>query len=154
MDFLNIGPLELIFILIIALIIFGPNDIVKAARSLGSFLRKISTSDGYRAFRQASKGMRDLPNALMREAGIEENDLKQLTGYDELKEATKDFEKQITPWTTPPLNTPAQPTNPATGYPAKEETSVEVQAEGTVDPQAPVPDSPPPESPFSQGIDE
>ena len=64
MDFLGIGPLELFFILIIALIIFGPNDIVRAGKTIGSFLRKVVTSDGWRTFQQASKGMRDLPNTL------------------------------------------------------------------------------------------
>ncbi len=76
MDFLGIGPLELFFILLIALIIFGPNDIVKAGKSLGSFMRKVVTSDSWRAFQQARKGMSDLPTTLMREAGIEEEDLR------------------------------------------------------------------------------
>ena len=76
MDILGIGPLEIFFILVIVLIIFGPNDIVKAARTIGRFLRKVVTSEGYRAFQQASKGMKDLPTTLMREAGLEEEDLK------------------------------------------------------------------------------
>jgi len=78
MDFLGIGPLELIFILLIALIIFGPNDIVRAGKTLGSFMRKVVRSDGWRAFQQASKGMRDLPTTLMREAGLDEEDLRQV----------------------------------------------------------------------------
>ena len=60
MDILGIGPLEIFFILVIVLIIFGPNDIVKAARTIGRFLRKVVTSEGYRAFQQASKGLEDL----------------------------------------------------------------------------------------------
>jgi Sec-independent protein translocase protein TatA len=91
MDILGIGPLELFFIILIALIIFGPNDIVKAARTVGSFMRKVVTSDGYRAFQQASKGMKDLPTTLMREAGLEEEELRQMTGYNDFKTATRDF---------------------------------------------------------------
>ena len=34
MEILGIGPLELFFILIIALIVLGPNDMVKAGRIL------------------------------------------------------------------------------------------------------------------------
>ena len=103
MDFLGVGPLELFFILIIALIIFGPNDIVRAGKSLGSFMRKVVTSEGWRAFQQASKGMRDIPTALMREAGLEEEDLRELTGMKDIEEATRGLENQISPWTTPPL---------------------------------------------------
>jgi Sec-independent protein translocase protein TatA len=35
MDFLGVGPLELLFILLIALIVLGPNDMVKTGRTLG-----------------------------------------------------------------------------------------------------------------------
>ena len=101
MDLLGIGPLEVVFILIIALIIFGPNDIVRAGKTLGTFLRKVVTSDGWRAFQQASKGMRDLPTTLMREAGLEEEDLRELTGIKDLEDATEGLENQISPWTTP-----------------------------------------------------
>jgi len=47
MDFLGIGPLEILFVLLIALIIFGPKDIVKAGQSTGRFLRKMMTSSGW-----------------------------------------------------------------------------------------------------------
>ena len=98
MDFLGIGPLEVVFIMIIALIIFGPNDIIRAGKSLGSFMRKVVTSDAWRAFQQASKGMRDIPTTLMREAGLEEEDLRKMAGINDLEEVTKDLENQISPW--------------------------------------------------------
>ncbi len=103
MDILGIGPLELVFVLLIALIIFGPKDIVKAGRSVGHFLRTVVKSDGWKAFQEASKGMRNLPNTLMREAGIEEEELKNMTGMTDLEKTTKDLDNQIAPWTTPPL---------------------------------------------------
>ena len=109
MDILGIGPLELIFILLIALIIFGPKDIVKASRTVGHFMRKVVTSEGWGALQQASKGMRNLPNTLMREAGIEEEEFKKLTGVTDLKEATKDMDNRISPWTTPPSKKESQP---------------------------------------------
>lgn len=40
MDILGVGPLELIFILLLALIIMGPKDMVKSGRTIGRFLRK------------------------------------------------------------------------------------------------------------------
>lgn len=68
MDILGVGPLELLFIFLIALIFLGPTDMVKAGRTLGKFMRQIVTSD---AWREISR-LRTLPNQLMREAGLEE----------------------------------------------------------------------------------
>jgi Sec-independent protein translocase protein TatA len=39
MEFLGVGPLELFFILVLALIVLGPKDMIKTGRQLGSFLR-------------------------------------------------------------------------------------------------------------------
>jgi Sec-independent protein translocase protein TatA len=155
MDFLGIGPLEIIFILIIALIIFGPNDIVRAGKTLGRFLRRVVTSDSWRAFQQASKGMRDLPTTLMREAGIEEEELRQLSGLKDFQEATKGLDNQISPWTTPP-NQQANLAKP--DPPSNLDTSDQVDSENSPepDPQTSLqePTEPPPGSPFSQNIDD
>ena len=62
MEILGIGPLELIFIFLIALIVLGPTDMVKAGRTLGRFMRRIVTSPGWRTLQQASREMRYLPN--------------------------------------------------------------------------------------------
>jgi Sec-independent protein translocase protein TatA len=146
MDFLGIGPLELFFILLIALIIFGPNDIVKAGKTLGTFLRKIVKSENWRIFQQASKGMRNLPNTLMREAGLEEEDLRALTGLSELEEATRDLNQGISSWTSPPQDKPAQPTI-GSSSPYIDETPQPEETDNQ-------PDSAPKDSPFSQTIDE
>jgi Sec-independent protein translocase protein TatA len=107
MEVLGIGPLELFFILIIALIVLGPKDMVKAGRTIGQFMRKIVTSPTWRAVNQTSDELRKLPNRLMREAGIEES-MKQI------KEATQSiappnlgsdlnrWQKDISSWTTTP----------------------------------------------------
>jgi len=157
MDFLGVGPLEIVFILIIALIIFGPNDIIRAGKSLGKFMRKVVTSDAWRAFQQASKGMRDIPTTLMREAGLEENDLRELTGIKDFEEATKDLENQISPWTTPPNKTLNIPPNSSVGK-TNSETS-QSPSDGLTPSQetSNLPEeqtAPPPDSPFSQTIDD
>jgi Sec-independent protein translocase protein TatA len=72
MEIFGIGPLEILLILFIALIIFGPEDIVKTGKSIGRFLRNIVTSEGWRVFQRTSRDMRNLPNRLIREAGLEE----------------------------------------------------------------------------------
>ena len=146
MDFLGVGPLEIVFILIIALIIFGPNDIVRAGKTLGRFLRKLVTSDGWRAFQQASKGMRDLPTTLMREAGLEEEDLRELSGIKDLQNSTQGLENQIAPWTTPPTQQSQDPKE-IEGQPSQNDT-------GQPEKETSEPPAPPQGSPFSQTIDE
>jgi sec-independent protein translocase protein TatB len=84
MEFLGIGPAELVFILIIALIILGPRDMQKAGRTLGKWMRRIVTSDGWRLFQQTSREIQTLPNRLMREAAL-----------DELKEMQKDIREPL-----------------------------------------------------------
>ncbi len=76
MDFLGIGPLELLFILIIALLVLGPKQMVKTGGTIGEYLRKFVTSDSWKAIRMAQREMRSLPNKLAREAGINEWDMK------------------------------------------------------------------------------
>ncbi len=72
MDFLGIGPLELVFILIIALIVLGPNDMVKAGKTIGRTLRIIISSDTWRVVQDASREIRNLPNRMMREAALDD----------------------------------------------------------------------------------
>ena len=72
MEILGIGPMELLLILVIALIVMGPNDMVKTGRTIGKFLRQIVKSPTWQAVQQTSRDLRYLPNKLMREAGMEE----------------------------------------------------------------------------------
>jgi Sec-independent protein translocase protein TatA len=72
MDFLGVGPAELFYILVIALIILGPKDMVKAGRTLGRWLRAIVTSPSWQTIQKTSRDLRYLPNKLMREAGLDE----------------------------------------------------------------------------------
>ncbi len=119
MDLLGIGPLELLFIILIALIVLGPRDMVKAGRNLGRFLRRIATSQEWRTVQQASREFRHLPNKLMRDAGLEEiqdNLNKQLSDISQINTNIKnDINKAqsgLSPWTTPPpkdtSNSPSQ----------------------------------------------
>lgn len=107
MDILGIGPLELIFILIIALIVLGPTDMVKAGRTIGKFLRQIVTSPTWHAVTKTSSEIRNLPNKLIRDAGLEE-DIKQIQDVTKnavpssLTSDLKQWQKDINSWTTPP----------------------------------------------------
>ncbi len=77
MDFLGIGPLELVFIFIVVLLVLGPKDMIKTGSSIGNFVRKVVNSDGWKAIQTAQREMRTLPNKLAHEAGID--DLKKNT---------------------------------------------------------------------------
>jgi len=72
MDILGIGPTELVFIILIALILLGPKEMQKTGRTIGRFLRNMTQSEGWRALRDTSREIRNLPNRLMREANIED----------------------------------------------------------------------------------
>ena len=72
MEILGIGPSELVFIVIIAIIVLGPRDMQKAGRTIGKWLRKVVTSDGWKLFQQTSREIQTLPNRLMREAALDE----------------------------------------------------------------------------------
>jgi Sec-independent protein translocase protein TatA len=112
MEILGIGPLELLFILLIALIVLGPTDMVKAGRTMGSFLRKIVTSPTWRTIQKASRDIRYLPNKLMRDSGLDEleKDLQQMkeisqdTDLEKLDDDLKAWKDDISSWTTPPTS--------------------------------------------------
>jgi sec-independent protein translocase protein TatB len=74
MDILGIGPLELLLILLIALIVVGPKDLGKMARSFGRFLNRLYRSEFWRTMTETSQQIRTLPNRLAREAALEELD--------------------------------------------------------------------------------
>jgi len=72
MNILGIGPLELVFILILGLIIFGPRDIEKMGMKIGQGLNQMVRSDAWKTVQQTTKTVKSLPNRLMREAGMDE----------------------------------------------------------------------------------
>jgi len=90
MEFLGVGPSELIFIILIAIIILGPKDMQKAGRTIGRFLNQLIRSDSWKIFQQTSNELRNLPRNLMREANME------------MMEAEKDLRRVIDPRSGPP----------------------------------------------------
>lgn len=72
MEILGIGPMELFFIIILALVVLGPKDMMRAGRTIGKFLRDLTRSEYYRAFVSSSREIRSLPTRLIREANLEE----------------------------------------------------------------------------------
>ncbi len=115
MDILGIGPLELLLIVLLGLIIFGPKDLEKAGKSIGTGLRKLTKSDSYKTVVQASDRLRSLPTELMRQAGIDElEELKQtmVPLQQDLQKIKSDVQKPAKgrlgeSWLAKPENSPA-----------------------------------------------
>jgi sec-independent protein translocase protein TatB len=76
MELFGVGPLEILLVVLLALVLFGPKDIARNARSAGRFLNRLYKSEGWRTMTQASSALRNLPNRLAREAELE--DLEQV----------------------------------------------------------------------------
>lgn len=108
MDIFGIGPTELVFIILIALILLGPKDMQKTGRTIGRWLRDMTRSEGWRAFRDTSRELRNLPNRLMKEANME--DLEKEVGKigKELKESTDEIKGYGT-WGSPAAAKPKPP---------------------------------------------
>jgi Sec-independent protein translocase protein TatA len=83
MNILGIGPFEIVIILVIVLLVLGPDDLQKTGRTIGQWINKVTRSEGWTAVSSISKELRGLPARLAREAQLEE-----------LKEQI-DIEKQI-----------------------------------------------------------
>lgn len=111
MDILGIGPMELVFIVLLALIILGPKDMQKAGRTIGRWLRDLVQSEGWRAFRDTSREIRNLPNRLMREANLEELEKTN----QEIKEAIDMRKQGYGTWGNPGTGQKPPQSRPVTG---------------------------------------
>lgn len=72
MNFLNLGLPEVIFIIILALIIFGPNNMVKSAKEAGTFLRKLTKSPYWQEVWATKRELEELPKRIAKEAKLDE----------------------------------------------------------------------------------
>ena len=132
MEFLGIGPLELMFILLLILLVFGPKDIARMARSIGQFLNRLYRSENYKIIQKTSDELRNLPNRLAREAQLEElqKEMKDVGAIGNLNPPApppspgKPFQawtQELPPASPPPTEppAPAQPPAPTpTGKPS------------------------------------
>lgn len=71
MEFLGVGPTELILIIVVALIVLGPKDLAKTGKTIGKWLNDLIHSDTWKAVQKTSKELRQLPTQLMREDNLE-----------------------------------------------------------------------------------
>jgi Sec-independent protein translocase protein TatA len=99
MNIFGIGPLEILFILIIGILVLGPKGMVEAGRKLGKFMRSIIRSSWWQNIRRGMNEIQYLPQRLMREAELEElNELSRITKEEYPKIAKEDLLQDST-WT-------------------------------------------------------
>lgn len=115
MEFLGIGPLELLLVLVIALLVIPPNQLGKVGHSIGRFLNRMFRSDSWRIFRQASSELQNLPSRLAREAQLEElHSIEKEMALPDLKTTA------YAPWAAHPDQGAAPLTDPTPPPPASE----------------------------------
>jgi hypothetical protein len=94
MEIFGVGPLEFLLILVMALVILGPQDMVSTARKIGQWVYRVVRSPTWQAIIATTQDLRELPQKIVREAGIEEamNEVKDTVdeAKGELTAATRD----------------------------------------------------------------
>lgn len=137
MNFLNLGIGEILFILVIALIIFGPNNLVKSARDMGAFLRKVAKSPYWQEVWATKRELTELPKLISKEAQLDET-------IKELNKETKEMKSTISSSVTDFLkevNQPVEIDSPKEESVLIEEESTEEEVEKTNKIPANPPDS-------------
>ena len=71
MKFLNVGILELLFILLLALIVLGPRKTIKTAGDVGRWIKELVSSEFWREIVSTSREIKELPKKLMDEAELQ-----------------------------------------------------------------------------------
>lgn len=106
MKFLNVGTLELVFILLLVLIVLGPRKAMKTAGELGALIKKITSSKFWRDLVTTSEEIRDLPRKMMDESELqntiasldrEAGDVNKIIEHN--KSEVRDLLREITPIT-------------------------------------------------------
>jgi hypothetical protein len=72
MELFGVGPLEFLLVLVLALVILGPQDMVGTARKIGQWIYRVVRSPTWRAIISTTQDLRELPQKIVREAGLEE----------------------------------------------------------------------------------
>jgi sec-independent protein translocase protein TatB len=72
MNFLGVGPLELLILAVIALLVLGPKGMTDLGHKTGRLIRKITRSPLWQDIVSTSRDINDLPGKLMREVDLED----------------------------------------------------------------------------------
>lgn len=72
MNFLGIGPVELVIIIVIALIVLGPKGMTDLGRKAGRTVRKITRSPLWKEMMDTSRDINELPRKILREVDLDQ----------------------------------------------------------------------------------
>lgn len=72
MNFLGVGPFELLILAVIALLVLGPKGMADLGRKTGRLIRRITRSSAWQDIMNTSRDLNDLPGKIMREADLED----------------------------------------------------------------------------------
>ncbi len=77
MEIFGIGPLELVLIVLVAIIVLGPKDMMTSAQKAAIWLKKLRKSDVW----ATTKEVMDIPNQVLKETGLDKEiqELQSLT---------------------------------------------------------------------------
>jgi len=103
MELFGIGIFELLLILLIALIVLGPQDTIKIGRDFGRAVRRFFSSPEWRTLLQVSKEIRTIPEKLLEETGLDhpedilpsEKEIRQEAGLDDLERNMSDWKADL-----------------------------------------------------------
>lgn len=87
MKILNVGALEILFIILLALIVLGPKSTVKALSDLGTWLKKIKESQIWQDLLNTSREIQELPKKMMDETELKKT-LAEIEGATRVEDAS------------------------------------------------------------------
>lgn len=103
MNVFGIGFPELIFIFVIALIVLGPKNMIKASQQLSTAIRKLVTSDTWKTLVHSTKEIRDIQGQIIEDSGLQDS-------LNSLRNSTRDLvNPSIKNWTPPKTNLTVPP---------------------------------------------
>lgn len=88
MKIFNIGPLELLLIVTIALIFLGPEGMLNTAKQVSKIIRQLIKSPLWASIMDTSKEIREMPRKLMEETGLDKS-------FDEITRLKSSAEEEI-----------------------------------------------------------
>ncbi len=94
MEIFGIGPLELVLIVLVAIIVLGPKEMMTSAQKAATWLRKLRKSEIW----STTKEVMDIPKQVMKETGLD----KEIREIQNL--SSKTFSQSV--WTPTDLTPP------------------------------------------------
>jgi Sec-independent protein translocase protein TatA len=103
MELFGIGIWEILLIVLIALIVLGPQDTIRAGRNLGRAVRRFFSSEEWRTMLKATKEIRSIPEKLLEETGLDhpedilpsEEEIRKEAGLDDLERDMSQWKAEL-----------------------------------------------------------